>query len=120
MTSPDLLPDHRLELTSVVANSTMNRERGLTGANSNAREPGFDPADHLLSRAPEPRWLDLCSGEGLALREAAGRLPATARLTGVDLVGPLAVAPPPPTVDLVTASVAHRHALGLRARAHAR
>ncbi|MEU1543454.1 class I SAM-dependent methyltransferase [Actinacidiphila glaucinigra] len=106
MTSPDLLPDHRLELTSVVANSTMNRERGLTGANSYTRELGFDPADHLLSRAPEPRWLDLCSGEGLALREAAGRLPATARLTGVDLVGPLAVAPPPPTVDLVTASVA--------------
>lgn len=88
MTSPDLLPDHRLELTSVVANSTMNRERGLTGANSYTRELGFDPADHLLSRTPEPRWLDLCSGEGLALREAAGRLPATARLTGVDLVGP--------------------------------
>lgn len=105
MTPPVLLPDHRLELTSVVANSTMNRERGLTGANSYARELGFDPAGHLLSHAPEPRWLDLCSGEGLALREAAGRLPATARLTGVDLVGPLAVAPPPPTVELVTASV---------------
>ncbi|MFD8077740.1 class I SAM-dependent methyltransferase [Streptomyces sp. NPDC059718] len=105
MTSPDLLPDHRLERTAVVANNTMNRERGLTGANSYARELGFDPVEHLLARTPEPRWLDLCSGEGLALREAAGRLPATARLTGVDLVGPLAPAPLPPAVELVTASV---------------
>lgn len=105
MTSPDLLPGHRLELTAVVANNTMNRERGLTGANSYARELGFDPVGHLLPRAPEPRWLDLCSGEGLALREAAGRLPETARLTGVDLVGPLTAAPLPPAVELVTASV---------------
>ncbi|MDX3098225.1 class I SAM-dependent methyltransferase [Streptomyces sp. ME19-03-3] len=105
MAPPGLLPDHRLELTAVVANSTMNRERRLTGTNSYARELGFDPVDRLLPRAADARWLDLCSGEGLALREAAGRLPTTSRLTGVDLVGPLTAAPLPPSVELVTASV---------------
>ncbi|WP_431962363.1 hypothetical protein [Actinacidiphila sp. bgisy160] len=98
MTSPVLLPDHRLESTAVVAGNTTTRERGLTGANSYAREPGFDPVGHLLSHAPEPRRLDLCGGQGPALREASGRLPATARLTGVDLVGPLAPTPLPPSV----------------------
>jgi SAM-dependent methyltransferase len=102
---PQLLPDDRLERTTVVANNTMNRERGLTGVNSYARELGFDPVAHLLARPPAPRWLDLCSGEGLALREAAAHLPADARLTGVDLVGPLVPAPLPPAVELVTASV---------------
>ncbi|MEU4098666.1 class I SAM-dependent methyltransferase [Streptomyces sp. NPDC026673] len=105
MTSPELLPDHRLELTTVVANNTMNRERGLTGVNGYARELGLDPVAHLLARSAAPRWLDLCSGEGLALRQAAGRLPDAARLTGVDLVGPMMRAPLPPTVELITASV---------------
>lgn len=50
-------------------------------------------------------WLDLCSGKGRALREAAARLPATAVLTGVDLVGPVVPVPAPPGVELVTASV---------------
>jgi SAM-dependent methyltransferase len=88
----------------VVANNTMNRERGLSGVNSYARELGREPLDALAGRSA-PAWLDLCSGEGRALREAAAVLPADAVLTGVDLVGPMLPAPLPPTVELVTASV---------------
>ncbi|PWG09620.1 SAM-dependent methyltransferase [Streptomyces sp. V2] len=92
-----------LEATSVVANNTMNRERGLTGVNSYARELGFDPVSELYGEAPA--WLDLCSGEGLAMRAAAPRLPGAARLTAVDLVGPLVRRPLPPQMEEVTASV---------------
>ncbi|MEU7729312.1 class I SAM-dependent methyltransferase [Streptomyces sp. NPDC040724] len=106
MTTPHLLPAHELERTSVVANSTMNRERGLAGVNSYARELGLDPVAHLTARSATPSWLDLCSGEGRALREARSRLPAGAVLTGVDLVGPLAPAPAPAGPELLTASVA--------------
>ncbi|MFJ4982564.1 class I SAM-dependent methyltransferase [Streptomyces sp. NPDC088732] len=105
-TAPALLPDDELEGSSVVANNTMNRERGLSGVNSYARELGFDPVGELLARSASPSWLDLCSGEGRALREAAAVLPATAVLTGVDLVGPLVPVPVPPGVELVTASAA--------------
>ncbi|MER6203040.1 class I SAM-dependent methyltransferase [Streptomyces sp. NPDC001586] len=106
MTAPHLLPALDLERTSVVANNTMNRERGLTGVNSYARELGLDPVAHLTARSATPSWLDLCSGEGRALREAGSRLPA-AVLTGVDLVGPLGRAPTPAGLELLTASVAH-------------
>ncbi len=107
MTTPQLLSDAVLERSGVVANSTMNRARGLSGVNSYARELGFDPVDHLLSAPGPPGWLDLCSGEGHALRAAAARLPDGAVLTGVDLVGPLTPLPAPPGVELVTASTAH-------------
>ncbi|MGW1888242.1 class I SAM-dependent methyltransferase [Streptomyces sp. NPDC001970] len=106
MTTPQLLSDEELERSAVVANNSMNRERGLTGVNSYARELGFDPVAHLSARSASPSWLDLCSGEGRALREAAGRLPASAVLTGIDLVGPPAPAQATPGVELVTASVA--------------
>uniref|UniRef100_A0AAU2K241 Class I SAM-dependent methyltransferase n=1 Tax=Streptomyces sp. NBC_00049 TaxID=2903617 RepID=A0AAU2K241_9ACTN len=106
MTTPQLLPAHDLERSSVVANNGMNRERGLAGVNSYARELGLDPLAHLTARPTAPSWLDLCSGEGRALREALPRLPAGAVLTGVDLVGPLAPAPTPPGLELLTASVA--------------
>ncbi|MFI8459758.1 hypothetical protein [Kitasatospora sp. NPDC085464] len=90
-----LIRDDELVATSVVANSTMNRERGLSGVNSYARSLGFDPLAWLRERdAAVPGWLDLCSGEGRALAEAARQLPrGGAELTGVDLVGPMA--PPP-------------------------
>jgi SAM-dependent methyltransferase len=102
---PPLLSDRDLERTDVVANNTMNRERGLAGVNSYARELGFDPLAHLRACSSPPSWLDLCSGEGRALREAAPELPEGAVLTGVDLVGPRAPAPVPPGVELITASV---------------
>ncbi|MDX2678802.1 class I SAM-dependent methyltransferase [Streptomyces soliscabiei] len=94
-----------LEEFSVVANNTMNRERGLTGLNSYARELGVDPLSHLAHR-PAPSWLDLCSGEGRALREAAPALPADTVLTAVDLVGPLVPRPAPPALEEIVASVA--------------
>ncbi len=92
-----------LERSSVVANNTMNRERGLAGVNSYARELGVDFLAHL--ERPAPSWLDLCSGEGRALREAASALPDDAVLTGVDLVGPLVPLPTPPALEEITASV---------------
>ncbi|MFJ9022352.1 class I SAM-dependent methyltransferase [Streptomyces sp. NPDC102259] len=101
---PSLLSSPELERSSVVANNTMNRERGLTGVNSYARELGVDLLAHLAHR-PAPSWLDLCSGEGRALREAASALPAGAVLTAVDLVGPLAPLPTPASMEEVVASV---------------
>lgn len=99
-----LVSASELERSSVVANNTMNRERGLTGVNSYTRELGFDPLARLADRAA-PSWLDLCSGEGRALREAAAALPSDARLTAVDLVGPLPPRPAPPHLEEITASV---------------
>ncbi|WP_327183730.1 class I SAM-dependent methyltransferase [Streptomyces sp. NBC_01334] len=101
---PSLLSSPELERSSVVANNTMNRERGLTGVNSYARELGVDLLAHLAHR-PAPSWLDLCSGEGRALREAASALPAEAVLTAVDLVGPLVPRPAPPALEETVASV---------------
>ncbi|MDX3804508.1 class I SAM-dependent methyltransferase [Streptomyces sp. AK04-3B] len=101
---PSLLSSPELERSSVVANSTMNRERGLTGVNSYARELGIDLLAHLAHR-PAPSWLDLCSGEGRALREAASALPAGAVLTAVDLVGPLVPLPAPSALEETVASV---------------
>ncbi|MFJ9775109.1 class I SAM-dependent methyltransferase [Kitasatospora sp. NPDC101157] len=106
-----LVSDSELTASSVVANSTMNRERGLSGVNSYARELGFDPAAWLREHGgAAPGWLDLCSGEGRALAEAARVLPAAAELTGVDLVGPVGPAfripHPGPRLRLVTAALA--------------
>ncbi|MHA5052660.1 class I SAM-dependent methyltransferase [Streptomyces sp. SD15] len=101
---PRLIKDDELAGHSVVANSTMNRERVLTGVNSNTRELGFAPAEFLSGHGPAPSWLDLCSGEGLALRAAAQRLPQ-AVITGVDLVGPLLRAALPDGLELITADL---------------
>ncbi|MGW3412323.1 class I SAM-dependent methyltransferase [Streptomyces sp. NPDC000888] len=101
-----LVKDDELTGHSVVANSTMNRERVLVGVNSYTRELGFTPTEFLNSddHGPAPSWLDLCSGEGLALREAAQRLPR-ASITGVDLVGPLLRTALPEGLELITADL---------------
>ncbi|WP_151476385.1 class I SAM-dependent methyltransferase [Streptomyces albicerus] len=101
---PQLIKDEELSGHSVVANSTMNRERVLTGVNSYTRELGFAPADFLHEHGPAPSWLDLCSGEGLALRAAAQRLPHAA-ITGVDLVGPMLRTALPDGLELITADL---------------
>ncbi|MFJ2829436.1 class I SAM-dependent methyltransferase [Streptomyces sp. NPDC087263] len=103
---PRLIKDDELAGHSVVANSAMNRERVLAGVNSYTRELGFAPTDFLneSDRRSAPSWLDLCSGEGLALREAAKRLPQAA-LTGVDLVGPRLRAALPDGLELITADL---------------
>jgi SAM-dependent methyltransferase len=76
-----VLDDSKLEESSVVANNAMNRERGLDGVNSYARELGFHPLETL---APGQAWLDLGCGSGRALIEASKRDRYT--LIGVDLV----------------------------------
>ncbi|MFI1354091.1 class I SAM-dependent methyltransferase [Streptomyces sp. NPDC020898] len=101
---PQLIDDDELTGHSVVANSTMNRERVLSGVNSYARELGFDPVEFLGGCGSAPSWLDLCSGEGLALRAAAQRIPQAA-ITGVDLVGPLRPADLPDGLELIAADL---------------
>jgi SAM-dependent methyltransferase len=89
-----LLDSDALELSGVVANSAMNRERVCVGKNSYARELFFDPLDFLESRIEsrgQASWLDLCCGRGRALIEAAERLApyssnSNLKLSGVDLV----------------------------------
>jgi SAM-dependent methyltransferase len=82
-----LLDEKSLIRSSVVANSTMNRERGLSGANSYAKDLGLAPLVWLEARRPA-RWLDLCCGSGRALIEAAGLcVKQGIEIVGVDLVG---------------------------------
>jgi SAM-dependent methyltransferase len=103
---PDLLPEAELLASPVVANNEMNRQRGLDGVNSYARELGFSPLDELTARldsgAAPVSWLDLCCGTGRALSQTAARLAgAPVRLTGVDLVD--FFDPAPPGAELVCA-----------------
>jgi SAM-dependent methyltransferase len=117
-----LLDDRALERSWVVANRDMNRQRGLAGVNSYARELGFDPIavlrDVLARASRHPArpscpvaWLDLCCGEGRALAEAAARLAEDGlaeqvELVGVDLVdGFVPCRPGPAAPTLVAASV---------------
>ncbi len=109
-----LKTDAELELSAVVANNAMNRERRLSGVNSYARALGFDPYGFLQERRDSTgraAWLDLCCGEGNALIEAAGRFAADGAgggvsVVGVDLVGRLgAVGTLPPGLELVTAAL---------------
>lgn len=117
-----LLDDCALERSWVVANRDMNRQRGLAGVNSYARELGFHPfavlRDVLARASGQPArrsrpvaWLDLCCGEGRALAEAAARLAedglaGQVELVGVDLVDGFMPCPPGPTAPtLVAASV---------------
>lgn len=82
-----LLDDITLTKSSVVANNAMNRERGLLGVNSYAKDLGFDPLAWVRERRPA-RWLDLCCGSGRALVEAAGQCVGEGiEIFGVDLVG---------------------------------
>jgi SAM-dependent methyltransferase len=98
--TPRLLDDEALSRSSVVANSAMNRERGLEGGNSYAKELGLDVLGFLRERLREGgrvAWLDLCCGSGKALVEAGERLcvgTAAADILGVDLV-PMFVRVPP-------------------------
>jgi SAM-dependent methyltransferase len=115
-----LLGDAALEMSAVVANCAMNRERQLSGVNSYARELGFDPLEVITAQvggsgsAPggTAAWLDLCCGSGRALIQAARRahqagLAGRVALTGVDLVDAFDVAPGSvPGLELACAPVA--------------
>ena len=90
----DLLDGEQLESSSVVANSTMNRERELAGSNSYTRDLSFSTLEFLtgrLVRQERVAWLDLCCGAGRALIEAGRRfqeqgLAGRVSIVGVDLV----------------------------------
>ncbi len=105
-----MLDDAMLERSSVVANNAMNRERGLTGANSYTKDLGTD----LVALLDGARWLDLCCGSGRALAEAQALLGDRVRVVGLDLVdhfgvegpefvvGSLVTWQPEGTFDLIT------------------
>jgi SAM-dependent methyltransferase len=115
-----LRDDAALEMSAVVANCAMNRERQLAGVNSYARELGFDPLAMISARTGDGDrgedgtvgWLDLCCGSGRALIQAAGRvredgLAGRVYLVGVDLVDAFDAAPASLSgLELVCAPVA--------------
>jgi SAM-dependent methyltransferase len=115
-----LLDDAALEVSAVVANCAMNRERQLAGVNSYARELGFDPLAVITAQAGgsgrardgTAAWLDLCCGSGRALIQAAHQvrqagLAGRVVLVGVDLVDAFDAMPGSvPGLELVCTSVA--------------
>lgn len=110
-----LLDDDSLDTSPVVANASMNRDRGVAGLNSYARELGFSPLEFLEACARQrgsAAWLDLCCGTGRALIEAAQHLdavldPSATELVGVDLIPMFWPVPPDvPDVRLIAASLA--------------
>lgn len=115
-----LLADAELEMSAVVANCAMNRERQLAGVNSYARELGFNPLQVVTAQirgsggteASTAAWLDLCCGSGRALIQAARQahqagLAGRVVLTGVDLVDAFDAVPGSvPGLELVCAPVA--------------
>jgi len=89
-----LLNTQKLEQSDIVANCLMNRERGLEGVNSYAKELNFDILEYLIEKAKNQEkvyWMDLCCGTGKALIQAADKLEqgniANVHLEGIDLVG---------------------------------
>src|SRR6478609_5657418 len=108
MTSRRLLPDEELRISAVVANNAMNRERGLAGVNSYAKDLGFDVLAWLRKRVDTTgtaAWLDLCCGTGRALIQAARLQIPGLRLTGLDLVDYFDDYPDLPGLTLLTAPV---------------
>lgn len=103
-----MIDDGELATSWVVANNSMNRDRGLTGRDGYARVLGVDVVGLLAASRPA-RWLDLCCGRGNALLETVSSLRAQGfadqvSVVGVDLVSHFADAPPP-EVRFVTAPV---------------
>lgn len=72
-----LKSDVTLALSEIVANSAMNRERGIAGPNSYAQDLRLDVLGFLrqcVERQGHVAWLDLCCGSGRALIEAGRAL----------------------------------------------
>lgn len=87
---PELKDDIKLEQSCVIANASMNRQRGLAGINSYTKELRFNPVEFLkdrLEKQDHVSWLDLCCGTGKALTEAAEYFQRSGTvLQGIDLV----------------------------------
>lgn len=107
-----LLDDSALQVSSVVANCDMNRERRLSGSNGYERDLGLKLIPFLMdvpTRA-ERRWVDLCCGTGRALIDAAAELRKSpqadvVRIEGVDLIGDFDPNPWPQMLALTTSSL---------------
>jgi len=87
--TPLLKDDAALIRSEIVANSAMNRERGIAGANSYTQDLPFDVLGYLrerVARQGHAAWLDLCCGSGRALIEAGTALAGSVEIHGVDLV----------------------------------
>jgi SAM-dependent methyltransferase len=90
-----LLSDTQLESSEVIANCLMNRQRQLIGANSYAKELGFNPLSFITTRIQNQKsaaWLDICCGTGRALIQAGESLYESGLISQTSLVG----------VDIVT------------------
>jgi len=108
-----LLCADELLSSAVVANSTMNRGRGLGGVNSYERDLRFAILPFLAARVQEQGnalWYDACCGQGRALGEASRQLAATDWGGGVQIVGAdlveMFTSEPTPGVLLIAANVA--------------
>lgn len=106
-----MLTPEQLLASDIVANATMNRERGLSGVNSYSKELRFDIAAWLETRTRERGravWLDACCGAGLALRQAAAEWAKTDWGQGIELIGVDLIDFPPtpvPGVRFIAADV---------------
>ena len=95
---PNLKDDSKLQQSSIVANSLMNRERVLSGSNSYEKELSFEVLDFLkqrLAKHKKVNWLDICCGSGKALIEATQNFNSqNVEIIGVDLAGMFDEIPP--------------------------
>ena len=83
--------------SDIVANSTMNQSRGLSGVNSYTKDLRFEVLSHLLERHKANGsvvWYDICCGEARALFQAATEVSDRGIHDGVNIIG----------ADLVTSS----------------
>jgi len=109
----EMLGADELLSSSIVANATMNRRRGLSGVNSYERDLRFSLTEFLAERVRERGaafWYDACCGQGLALVEASRQFSAAGwdrqvRIVGVDLV-PMFMPEEAPSVTLLATDVA--------------
>jgi SAM-dependent methyltransferase len=91
----NLLDKKSLDKSSIVANSSMNRERVCFGGNSYEKELYFKIVEFLIDRTKTQKqvtWLDICCGQGKALIEASTflaeqTLASNIKIIGIDLVG---------------------------------
>lgn len=103
----NLLAAAELELSSVVANARMNRQRNLLAYR---QELGFDPSSLVRGRAERglgAAWFDLCCGAGRALIEADQRIDPglDVSLDGLDLIDMFDSHPASPRLRLIAAGI---------------
>lgn len=109
-----LLSHSELEVSEIVANCLMNRQRQLIGSNSYTKELGLNPLSFITNRIQNQSnvaWLDICCGTGRALIHAAEslyklELVSQTSLIGVDIVSQFYPYSPKLTnLELITNSV---------------